>query len=258
METGKVFGGRDFGDYTGTPPARASVVGRHVFYNHSLFDGNSATADERDDKAIATDKEALPPGRQGNFGNLTSYARGINGLMVDIENLPTDAAPVPDDFVFRIGNSKRIGDWTTAPAPNAIAVRRGAGTDGSDRLTFTWDDGAIRNTWLQVTLRPTHNTGLAAADTFYFGNLVGETGASSGIVNLVDYNEVRTWAYSGAERVGDAYDFNRDGKVNAIDLSLVRGSQKHQLDFDVAVVDIVARPQLSRRSTYGGTQDLLT
>jgi subtilisin-like proprotein convertase family protein len=252
MEPGKVLGGRDFGDYTGTPPARASVVGRHLFYNHSVFDGNNPGADERDDNAIATDKEALLAGREARFGNLTSYSRGINGLMIDVQNLPEGTTPGVADFAFRVGNNKRTGDWATAPAPRSITVRRGAGTDGSDRISFVWDDGAVRNTWLQVTVMPTKNTGLAVADSFYFGNLVGETGSSDGVVNIVDYNEARTWAASTAHRVGDTYDFNRDGNVNAVDLALVRGNQGHRLDLNVAVIDILGSRLLARRRDYGG------
>jgi subtilisin-like proprotein convertase family protein len=252
METGKVVGGRDFGDYAGTPPVQASVVGRHLFYNRSVFDGNNPGADDRDDNAIATDKEALLPGREARFGNLTSYTRGINGLMIDIQNLPAGTTPGVADFAFRVGNNKRTGDWATAPAPGSITVRRGAGTDGSDRITFIWDDGAIRNTWLQVTVVPTVNTGLAVADTFYVGNLVGETGTTDGVVNVIDYNEVRSWAASTAGRVGDSYDFNRDGKVNAIDLALVRGNQGRRLDLTVAVVDILSSRSLARRCDYGG------
>ena len=59
----------------------AAVIGRHVFYNNSAYDATD------DDDAIATDKVALLPGETATFANYTSYARGINGLMVDVTDL---------------------------------------------------------------------------------------------------------------------------------------------------------------------------
>jgi len=55
-------------------------------------------------------------------------------------------------------------------------------------VTLVWDDGAIKNTWLQVTVKATVNTGLTANDVFYFGNAVGETGNSptDAVVNSTD------------------------------------------------------------------------
>ena len=34
-----------------------------------------------------------------------------------------------------------------------MTVRRGAGVGGSDRVTLTWADGAIVDTWLRVAAR---------------------------------------------------------------------------------------------------------
>ena len=62
----------------------AQVVGRRVFYNHSAFDGNSEAANAADDDAVAMNKLALRPGGTASFFNVTSYARGINGVMVDV------------------------------------------------------------------------------------------------------------------------------------------------------------------------------
>ena len=53
--------------------------------------------------------------------------------------------------------------------PIGIAVRIGQGQAGADRATVLWADGAIKETWLQVTL-------VSNGSTFYFGNTVGETG----------------------------------------------------------------------------------
>lgn len=40
----------------------AGVVGRHVFYNNSRFDGGTPAPTQGDDGAIAVDKQVLLPG----------------------------------------------------------------------------------------------------------------------------------------------------------------------------------------------------
>ncbi|MCK4275191.1 MAG: hypothetical protein KAX78_01670, partial [Phycisphaerae bacterium] len=79
-----------------TPPS--AVVGRNIFYNNCYFDGNDPAANAADDAAIATDKTALLPGGTAAFANYTSYWRGVNGVMVDMENAP--GTPTVADFAF--------------------------------------------------------------------------------------------------------------------------------------------------------------
>ena len=145
------------------------VTGRLVFYNRSAWDGNDPAANANDDNAIAPDKTALLPGGTATFANYTSYSRGLNGIMVDIANLP--GTPTASDFTFKVGNDNTPALWSAAPAPASITVRAGAGTGGSDRVTLIWNDNnldgvvdaneAVANQWLQVTVKATANTGLA-------------------------------------------------------------------------------------------------
>jgi hypothetical protein len=202
----------------------AEILARHIVYNNSAFDGNNPAADASDDAAIASDKTALLPGQTGSFANYTSYNRGINGLVIDVAGLW--GTPTVDDFAFRAGNNNAPNGWTTAPTPNSITVRAGAGVDGSDRITLVWPDGAIKNSWLQVTMLPGSRTGLASPDVFYFGNAVGETGNSTAkaIVNAAD--EVLT-RLNGRSALNPApldfrFDFNRDGLVDSADQVLAR------------------------------------
>jgi hypothetical protein len=209
--------------------ALASVVDRHVFYNNSAFDGYDPRANAADDAAIAVDKQALLPGQAASFANYTSYSRGINGIMVDIA-----AAAHPDqitaaDFVFRVGNDDRPADWVAAPQPTSVVVRPLAGRDGSDRVTIVWSDNAIRRQWLQVTVLATPNTGLTAADVFYYGNAVGETGnsAADARVDAADMLAVRSHfrSFRDPATIDDPHDLNRDGRVDATDLLLARNNQ---------------------------------
>jgi len=210
----------------------AEVVGRHVFYNHSAFDGDDPAANAADDGAIAPDKRALVPGEAATFANYTSYSRGINGVMVDIDFLA--GTPTAADLEFRLGNDDRPDGWTTAPDPNSITVRPQEGAGGSDRVTITWPDGAIANQWLRVTVLATPRTGLIADDVFYFGHAAGESGDSSGDarVNAIDAlmarNNPRT--LTDPAPINFPYDYNRDARVNASDLLVARSNQTHLLD----------------------------
>lgn len=199
------------------------VVGRQVFYNNSSFDGNNTAISAADDQAIATDKSALLPGGTASFANYTSYSRGINGLMIDIAGLPSDALTA-SDFQFRVGNINTPGSWATAPAPANIVVRPGAGISGSSRVEVVWADGAIKNQWLEVTLKATPYTGLDYDDTFYFGNAIGESGNSpaNAIVDNLDVQGAQNNPRSAGNPapITFAYDYNRDGLVNATDEGL--------------------------------------
>jgi probable HAF family extracellular repeat protein len=203
---------------------RPAILGRYVFYNNSSFDGRDPAANEADDNSVAPDKHALLPGQVATFDNATSYARGINGVMIDIGTLGGELTS--DDFVFRRDNNNLFNDWSAAPAPSAITVRPGAGADGSDRVTITWPDGEIRNEWLEVTILPSARTGLSTADRFYFGNSVGETGdpgpdAGTLTVNAIDLLATRRRLNTTAP-ITSPVDFDRDGRVGALDLAAVR------------------------------------
>jgi len=202
------------------------VVGRHVFYNDSGFDGHDPAVDSRDDAAIAPDKEALLPGATASFANYTSYSRGINGLLIDLAGLADAASLGTNDFTFLIGNDDSPDDWAAAPLPSTLVVRPGAGVDGADRIALTWPDGAIANTWLEVTVESTANTGLASADVFYFGNAIGETGnePANTLVTPADELAIRNArrGLGALAPLDDPHDLNRDRLVNTADRLLAR------------------------------------
>jgi len=206
----------------------AEVVARHVFYH------NSAAFGPDDDGTIAPDKTALLPGQTAMFDNYTSYALGINGVMVDIAGLPDGATLDRHDFEFRVGNDDGPNAWDEATLPTSITISSHAGYGGSARITLTWADGTIKNQWLQVKVLDTANTGLPSADVFYFGNAVGESGdsAADAKVNAADVFLTRNNPHNllNPAPIEFRYDFNRDGRVNATDMLIARENQTHFLD----------------------------
>jgi len=208
----------------------ATVAGRHLFYNRSVFDGRAAAPNPADDNAIAPDKVALLPGQAATAANVSSYVRGINGVMVDLANLGTRTL-TPADFSFSAGGKRTGGktpasSWASAPPPTSITVRRGAGVGGSDRVVLIWSDKSIRNQWLQVTVNATPNTMLAAPDVFYFGSLIGETAA--GLTQLqvspVDVKQTRHALRTRTAAITHPADHNRDGRIDARDVNTARSN----------------------------------
>ena len=198
---------------------KSTIAGRKLFYNNSKFD--AAT----DANAIATDKQALLPGSTATFANYTSYSKGINGIFVDIQKLAIPGALTAADFTFKVGNDNNPAAWTTAPSPASVTVLAGAGTGGADRVVLTWTDNAIDNQWLQITVKANANTGLAAADVFYFGNAIGESGNNSGNAVVDSQDESLALANKSgfaSAPITNSYDFNRDGRVTVADVLLAR------------------------------------
>ncbi|NQU22101.1 MAG: CotH kinase family protein [Candidatus Nealsonbacteria bacterium] len=218
------------------------VDGRYVFYNDSAYDTGGPVGD---DPAIATDKVALRPGNEATFANYTSYAYGINGIMVDLANLPVGVIPDVDNFRFHVGNDDTPDQWGAAAEPSSVIFRPGAGEDESDRVSIIWEDGAIRNQWLQVTVSAV-GLGLAADDVFYFGNAVAESGNWSADAEvtttdlLLARNNPRDFL-SPAE-IDFPYDYNRDTFVNAIDVLLARNNPRSFFDV-LELIDLLGEAE---------------
>jgi hypothetical protein len=196
----------------------AAIAGRYIFYNNSKFDATS------DSGAIATDKQSLLPGQTPTFANYTSYSRGIDGIIVDIKGLANAGALAASDFQFQVGNG---AGWTAAPDPIGVSAPGGGGAGSSDRVTIIWADNVIQNEWLKVTVKATSNTGLSAADVFYFGNAIGESGnsATDAVVDSADETASRTHKTGfSAAAIDNHYDYNRDGRVNATDDLIARSN----------------------------------
>ncbi|QDU71862.1 S8 family serine peptidase [Mucisphaera calidilacus] len=212
----------------------AEVVNTELFYNNSSFDQNDPELNEADLEAIAEDKYPLKPGSEARFTNYTSYDRGINGLMIDISNLKS--LPTLSDFVFMTGRSQDASEWTEAPLPTAMLVSEGIGRYDSDRISFSWEDGAITNTWLRVRALSDDNggsLGLGEDAVFYYGNVIGESGnRADTVVDIFDMLAPLRRIESGGRgstpntmpvEVTHPFDYNRDQVLDEKDMAIARG-----------------------------------
>jgi hypothetical protein len=186
--------------------------------------------------SLATDKVALLPGQASTFANYTNYSRGLNGIVVDVAGLP--AATTPAQLLA----SLQLASWNGIAAAGFVAlpgtvvptvtIAAGAGAGGSARVTITFADNAVQNTWLRVTVVSNANTGLAANDVFYFGNVLGELDfgntATRLRVNGQDAALLLANQSPGANSapVTNKFDLDRNGRVNGQDYAFLLANQQ--------------------------------
>lgn len=210
---------------TASAPTQTTVIGRQVFYNNSAFDGKDPSLTAQDLNAAAPDKQALLPGGESSFSNVTSYSKGINGVLITFSANSFSKTLTADDFEFRVGRTANPNNFEDAPAPIAVSAISSA-ADANAKVAIAFADGAIRNEWLQVTVKANENTGLSAPDVFYFGNLVGDTGnqPKTPAVEAADLVRTRNAIGSGSAAITNLFDFDRSSAVGAGDLVTVRNN----------------------------------
>jgi hypothetical protein len=201
----------------------SGVVRAGVAYAGSSYDTGSANLQP----ALAPDKFALTPGQAAGFSNISTYSRGLNVIVLDIAN--AGGGITAADLAFTMGNHAFIENWAAAPAPLSITELAGQGTDGSDRLIIRWADGAIANTWLRVVLKAGEASNLSSDQSFYFGHQHGDVGAADtvgthSVVAAGDAAVVKAnpKGFLNPATITNVHDFNRDGRVNALDYSRAR------------------------------------
>ncbi len=211
--------------------AAPAVADRRMFYNRSA---SSVFGDGAGNpiNAIAPDKVALLPGQTTSVANYTNYSRGLNGLIVDLINPPSAIGAA--DFQFATWNGIDVAGFTATAATATVSTIVDGGLSGSTRVKIEFDDAAIRNTWLRVTVLANGNTGLSTNDVFYFGSAVGEmnVGNLAGPPTLLRTNASDTALVrqnqspnQNSVTINSVYDINKDGRVNASDTALVRQNQ---------------------------------
>lgn len=205
-----------------------TVAGRQTFYHDSAYDNQgAATAASVANgvaNAIAPDVQALRPGQQATAAHYSNYTKGINGIIVDLQDLNDPTAVDLADFTFTYGNDNDPTGWVDAPTPT-LTLLEDAGVGGSDRFTFTWEDNAVAGQWIQVTTRATATTGLAADDVFYLGSAPGEV-TGNAAVSTADVIRIRRNRTRPGQLIDllNPHDINRDGKVSNADVILARRS----------------------------------
>jgi hypothetical protein len=119
-------------------------------------------------------------------------------------------------------------NWLPAPAPSEISTLLG---ETRDRVVINWQDNAIANRWLRITILANENTGLLQDDVYYIGHLLGETTGSSGgafTVAFADITSIRSEVGQNANS-GSIHDIDKNGTVSFADISAMRANIGAQL-----------------------------
>ena len=205
------------------------VLGNRLFYNNSKYDLNNGAIDANDDLAIASDKTGYNGIGTATFANISAFNKGITGIMVDLQSgLGTHTAITAGDISFKVSPAtfvtttfNQLSTWSAGPSPAAVSVRIGAGQGGSDRLEITFGTGVIKNQWIEVDVHSGGNTGLSADDVFYFGSLIGDSGAADTVLLAKtdgnDYNVPFNNIVGLTTPVWNLADYTKDGKVDGND-----------------------------------------
>ncbi|MCA9151863.1 MAG: hypothetical protein KDA92_21315, partial [Planctomycetales bacterium] len=142
-----------------------------------------------------------------------------------------------------------------------VTTRFDAGFAGADRVTLTWPDGLIKNTWLKVVVRANANTRLVEPDVHAWGNAIGETGNSvtNAAVDLHDriaVSDNQTTFFSDPS-VANQYDVNRDGVVDLSDRLIVADNQSTFLtELALISLDSGSSQSLASQSVGAALQEL--
>jgi hypothetical protein len=216
----------------------ASVTGRRLFYNNSVWD--DAGFGFTNASAIAGDKTAYIPNgsNTSTFASMSSYTKGINGIMVEITG--TTHTLTAADFTIKmsgqgIAANNTPSAWAAAPSFSVTRVPN-TPTSGTDRYELVWADGAITERYLYVVVEGNDalgdnntNTGLIASDYFFFGSKIGDVGTPEFYPNVdaTDQVQVRDNQGSTAPPTGvlNIFDFNRDALIDATDQIVARNNQ---------------------------------
>ena len=211
------------------------VASRTLFYNNSAADNNTPQFTSRDLAATDPAKRALTPGEAASVANVSNYSKGINGVLLTLVR-PGYQALTPQDFAVRYSGPD---GRTWVAAPDSLNVLSSTAGYSASHVSLIWPDyvasdplhvgQAIGNGWLEVTVKANERTGLATPETFYFGNLVGDTGDDPArpAVNALDLAAVRRALNTSP--ADWRYDINRDGAINALDLAIVRANLNRRL-----------------------------
>lgn len=165
------------------------------------------------------------------LNNLINSSRGINGVVIDLDNLQT-----LDDISLSyrmspqgpfIEASHPVSAWKDAPAPDSVLLQAGQGQEGSDRIAIVWPDNVIANRYLCIRAE----VGGTPIFELYLGHLLGETsgaGNNSFSCTFADITPIRS-AVGQSVNSSDLHDIDKSGTVSFGDISAMRSNVGAQL-----------------------------
>lgn len=204
----------------------ALITATHII--HSNWTGAGSPIDSS--KSLA--QEGLGLGTL-SFSNLLNSSDGITGVLIDIKNLDNPTALNLQDFRFQWSPQGSFSEllnppisWQDASNPTEISVSPHPSESNTSRVLIRWNSSQIVNRWLRLTIEATNNTGLYARQTYYLGQLLGETTGADGssfTVSFADITPIRQVVGSQVD-ASNTVDINKDGIVSFADITAMRSN----------------------------------
>jgi sialidase-1 len=222
--------GADIGDYlqvdnvSGEP---AEVVGQYVY--HRSYTGDSERLDSQ--KIVA--KEGLGP-KKLDYRNLINTAHGINGIVMDVNNLAEPESLSANDFKVQVSPTGTFDEaihppslWRQGPTPSYVNVTPGP----TSRIIIEWPDYSIMNRWLRITVKANQTSGLPDPAVFYLGHLLGEVTGNQQSVFSVNFSDIVPIRSAIGQLVGadSILDIDKNGVIALADISVMRPNVGAQL-----------------------------
>lgn len=207
-----------------TYTALVAIPNKQVFYNGSGYESTSGVNGALD--SSKTILRSTNTTQTTAFANVSGYARGINGIVLDIAGLVNNSLTA-GDFTFRAAPAGTSGSvtpstWPSAPAPTLVDVVPGNATTPA-RVRIEWADNLIQNTWLQIIVKANANTGLNTREVYYIGHALGEVdGGTPYRITTGDVGVVRAAVGNAIVAVGDVRDVDKDRRITTTDVGFIR------------------------------------
>ena len=220
-----------------------TVIGGQVYYKGSDFDTSNGIP-----SALDSSKALLRPGaisKTTSFENVSNYALGINGIVLDLAGFSTAPLSV-SDFIFRVAPTGSSGivtpsAWDSAPAPTLINIQSNG--PSASRIRLEWADNAIQNTWLQIVFLQNANTALQNPVVFYVGHALGEVDGSTPYrLSTIDIGMVRAEVGNALVPVSDARDVDKDQRITTADVGFLRARVSNAILLDDITVPATGSP----------------
>ncbi|MBX3423472.1 MAG: hypothetical protein KF752_18105 [Pirellulaceae bacterium] len=208
----------------------ATLVNKRVYHN-----GFSGTMGSPPWNAVNPTNELIQRSnnpQQIGLVNLTNDSRGLNGVVLDFDNLASlnDISleyKMSPQGAFNEG-AHPVSGWEGAPAPTSVTLHPDlAEAGGNDRVRILWANNAIQNRYLciKVTIGST-------SVELYIGHLLGETTGPDALpvftVSFADITQIKNTVAQIVD-AGGLTDIDKNGTVAFADITAMRNNVSAQL-----------------------------
>jgi uncharacterized lipoprotein YddW (UPF0748 family) len=164
-----------------------------------------------------------------NYSHISNSIHGIEGILLTVENLPSQTDLSASDFIFQQSPQGAFDPLENPAVAWTLAADASVSVTGGQlsSILLTWPKGTITDRWLKLTVRANSKTGLAEPNIYYLGHLTGKSNNQFAplvySVQFADISSIRDFigASSSASSISD---IDKNGLVQFADIAAVRAA----------------------------------